>query len=170
MKEKITAFLNNLIMYDYILFGGILALFVLLIILAIVLRRHLGFAIFLVLLSFATISIGSIVGYIEMHKYIFKNSVKLTSQKKLHFTPAVVVRGKITNISKLNFTTCTVTASAFKVTKNKYKNMLLKYKPFEKMSMTIPNLKKGESSDFKMLIEPFTYNKDYNISLEADCL
>jgi len=170
MKEKITAFLNNLIMYDYILFGGILALFVLLIILAIVLRRHLGFAIFLVLFAFATISIGSIVGYIEMHKYIFKNNVELISQKKLHFTPAVVVRGKITNSSKLNFTKCTVTAKVFKVTKNKYKNMILKYKPFQKSSMIVENLKKTQSRDFKMLIEPFTYSKDYNISLEADCL
>ncbi len=170
MKEKITTFLHSLIIYDYILFGSILALFVLLIVLAIVLRRKLGFAVFLVLFAFALLSLGSIFGYIEMHKYLFKNKVELISQKKLNFTPAVVVKGKITNESKFDFSTCTITAKAFKVTKNKYKNIILKLKPFQKMSIVQKELKKGQSKDFKMIMEPFTYKKEYNISVEANCL
>jgi hypothetical protein len=169
MKEKITAFINNLILYDYILFGAALFLFLLFIIVGILLRRKIFFASIFIILAFASLSVGPVVGYIKLHEYLFKHTIVMTSQKKLHFTPAVIVKGKLTNESKKTFSKCKITAAAYKVTKNKYKNYLYKFKPFKEMSILEENIAVGETIDFKIIIEPFTYSKDYNISLKADC-
>ena len=169
MKLKIQNFIDGLIPYDYILFGSVLVLFVLFIVLAILLRRKMMLAIFLVLLAFATFLLGPTLGYVAMHKFLFKNHTELISQKKLHFSQAVVVKGKITNDSNFDFKSCKITASAYKVTPNKYKNYIYKLKPFQKMSIFEKGIKKGETREFKIIVEPFTYKRDYNISLGASC-
>jgi len=169
MKAKITAFIDGLITYDYILFGSVFALFILFIILGIVLRKKISFAIFLILLAFVILLAGPTVGYIKMHEYIFKNSVEIISQKKLTFTQAVVVKGKLTNESKQNFKSCKITANAHKVSKKKLKTYLYSFKAFKKMSILENDIAVGETREFKIIVEPFTYSKDYNISLGAKC-
>ena len=169
MKKQLQEFINGLMLYDYILFGVVLFLFVFFIVLAILLRRRLGLAVFMVLLAFAIFLLGPTLGYIEMHKFLFKNHTELIEQKRLHFSKAVVVKGKLYNDSKLDFTECKITASAYRVTKNKYKNYIYKLKPFQKMSIVERGIKKGEVRAFKIIVEPFTYKKEYNISLGASC-
>lgn len=169
MKERLLTFIHGLILYDYILFGLSFVLFLLFIIFALVFRKKLIIALFFVLLGFATLILGPTLGYIEMHKYLFKNSTKLISQKRLHFVQAVIVKGSITNESKFDFKECKISAEVYKITKNKYKNYLLKLKPFQKMSILEHTLPKGQTREFRIIIEPFTYKKDYNISLGASC-
>ncbi|MDQ7042680.1 MAG: DUF2393 family protein [Sulfurimonas sp.] len=169
MKSKITSFIDALIMYDYILFAGSFFLFLLFIMLAILLRKRLFFGVVFVLLAFTILTLGPTLGYLKMHEYLFKNSVKLISQKRLSFSEAVVVIGTITNESKRDFSTCKITASAYKVTSNKYKNYLKKLKPFKKMSIVEENIGVSQTRKFKIIVEPFTYTRDYNISLGADC-
>jgi len=169
VNTKVTAFIEELITYDYALFGAVFVLFILFIILSIVLRKKVSLAIFFLLFAFSILIVGPTYGYIEMHKYLFKNTLELESQKKLSFSEAVVVKGKITNESKFDFSSCKITASAYKVTKNEYKNYLFKLKPFKKSSMLTPEIPKGTSYEFKLFIEPFRYTKDYNVSLGADC-
>ena len=169
MKAKITTFLHGLITYDYILFGGIFVLFLLFIIVAILARKKLGLSLFFMLFSFVILFIGPIVGYKELHKYLFKNTITLTSEQKLLFTPAIVLKGIIKNESKYNFEVCVIQANVHKVSKNKLKNYLYSFKTIKKMSMLEQNILKGESRTFKMIVEPFRYKKDYNITLEASC-
>lgn len=169
MKAKLTAFINELITYDYILFGSAFGLFILFIILGIVLRRKTVLAIFLILLSFTILLTGPTIGYIKMHDYIFKNSTEITSQKKLNFTQAVVVKGKITNESNRLFKSCKITASAVKVSNNELKNYIYSFKPFAKMSIMEQDIAVGETREIKIIIEPFTYSKDYNLSIGAKC-
>jgi len=169
MSKKVTAFIDGLITYDYILFGSAFVLFILFIVISILLRKKIGLALFFVLLSFSTLLVGPTYGYLKMHEYLFKNTVSLISLKNLSFTQAVVVKGKVTNTSKQNFQSCKITASAYKVTSNKYKNYLNKLKPFKKMSIIEYDINIGETREFKVIVEPFTYKRDFNISLGADC-
>ncbi len=169
MKEKITAFIDNLIVYDYILFGSVFLIFILLIVLSILLRRKVILSIFLLLLSFVLLILGPTLGYIKMHQYLYKNSVELLSQKKLHFTKAVVVKGVLTNESKFDFIECKITASAYKVSGNAFKDYLFPFNPFKKMSILEENIPKDETRAFKIIVEPFTYTKEYNISVAASC-
>jgi hypothetical protein len=169
MKEKITAFINNLILYDYILFGSVFALFILILILALVLRKKTTISAILALCSFAILFIGPTVGYVKMHEFLFPTSIKLVSQKKLTYTPAIVVSGELTNISKRNFKRCKISALALRQSKNKIKTYIYRFKPLKKMSILEENIAKGETRVFKIIIEPFTSNHDYNISIKADC-
>ena len=169
MTEKITIFLNGLITYDYILFGGVFTLFLLLIILGIMQRDKIVLALFLIVSSFIILSVGSIVGYIQMHNYLFKTTSSITSQKKLTYSQAVVVYGVVKNTSELDFKSCKITANAYKVTGNALKDYLFKFKPFKKMSILEHDILKGDEREFKVILEPFTYAKDYNISIGANC-
>ncbi len=169
MQENITDFINNLIFYDYILFGGIFLLFILLLVLTILLRRKTFLAVFLLLFSFFLLFIGPIIGYNQMHQFLFKNTTELVSQKKLNFTQAVVVKGILTNESKFDFTSCKITASAYKISGNSLKDFIFAFNPFKKMSIIEQDIVKGEVRDFKIIVEPFTYSKDYNISIKARC-
>jgi len=170
LKHKIIAFIDGLIPYDYILFGSVFFLFIVLIILAILLRRKMGLAVSLVLLAFAIFFLGPTLGYIEMHKYLYKNSLTLDSYKKLHFSQAVVVKGSLKNESKFDFKECKITAFVYKKSKNKYKNYIFKLKPLQKMSILLQeDIPKGASQKFKIIVEPFTYKRDFSLSLKADC-
>lgn len=170
MEAKITDFIDGLITYDYILFGSVFVLFILFISLGILLRRKTIIAVLFILIGFSLLVLGPTLGYIKMHEYLFKNSTVLTSQKRLQFTQAVVVTGSVTNESKVNFESCKITARAYKVSKNSLKNYLYQFKTIKKMSIVREDIRIGETKDFKIIVEPFTYSRDYNISVGADCI
>ena len=169
MKAKITAFINDLIIYDYILFASVFLTFILLLILLILLRRRTFIAVILFLLLFSTLILGPTLGYIEMHKFLFKNETSIINQKKLTFTKGIVVNGSVKNISKKAFTSCKITVSAYKVSGNVVKDYILKFKPFKKMSILEYDIAKDEVRDFKVILDSYKYSKDYNISIGADC-
>ena len=169
MREKIIAFVHHLLIYDYILFGISFTLFLLFIILAILLKNRFAIAIFFVLFGFTLLVAGPTVGYIELHKYLFKNSTKLVSQKKLNFVDAVVVHGILTNESKFDFKECKVVASIYKFTSNRLKNYIYKIKPFKHGSIILNDIPKGMTKEFKLFVEPFKYSKEYNLTLGASC-
>jgi len=169
MKEKITAFIQNLITYDYILFASSFVLFILFVVLSLLLKRKVGLSIFFILVSFAILFLGPTLGYIKMHQYLFKNSIELISQKKLTFVKAIVVKGTLTNESKFDFKSCKITASAYKITGNVIKDLIYPFKPLSSMSIFETGINKGEIREFKVIIEPFTYENDYNISIGGNC-
>jgi len=169
VNAKVSAFIEGLIPLDYVLFGISFVLFILFIVIGLLLRRSTLFSLLFILLSFSSLVLGPTLGYVKMHQYLFKNSLKLTSQKKLSFTEALIVKGVLTNESKKNFKSCKITASVYSVTKNKYKNYLKKLKPFKKMSIVEENIAKSQTRAFKIIVEPFSYSKDFNVSLGADC-
>lgn len=169
MNSKITLFIDGLIKWDYLLFGSVFVLFVLFIILGIVLRKKLILAVLFLLLGFSILLLGPTLGYMKLHETLFKNSTLLQSQKRLQFSEAVVVKGSVTNESNRDFKECKITASAYALSSNKLKNYLKKFKPFKKMSIIETNIAKSETREFKIIVEPFRYSKDYNISLGADC-
>ena len=169
IKEKIFAFVHNLLVYDYILFGVSFTLFLLFVILAILLRNRFGLALFSVLLGFTFLVAGPTVGYLELHKYLFKNSTKLISQKRLHFVDAIVVDAKITNESKFDFKECDVVATVYKSTSNRWKNYIYKIKPLTHALLVLHDIPKGTTKEFKLFVEPFRYSKEYNLTLGASC-
>jgi len=169
MKEKILAFVHNLLIYDYMLFGAAFVLFLLFIILAILVQKRLGLAVFFILLGLSILLLSPTLGYLELHKYLFKNSTKLISQKKLTFVDAIVVHGRLTNESKFNFKECIVKATVYKVTPSKLKNYIFRLKPMKEAILVLNNIPKGTTQEFKMFVEPFTYSKEYNLTVGADC-
>ncbi|MEA1920474.1 MAG: DUF2393 family protein [Campylobacterota bacterium] len=170
MKEKVIAFIDDLILYDYILFGAVAVLFILFLILAILLRHRVGTSVFTIMLAFAILLLGPTLGYKMLHDFLFKNDIRITQIKKLEFTDALLLRGELTNHSKMDFLTCKIKAGAYKVTGNMIPDMLFPFKPFKKGYLKLDTMiKSGETKSFKLFIEPFRYSKDYNISIGASC-
>jgi hypothetical protein len=170
MKQKVIAFIDSLILYDYILFGAMALLFILFLILAILLRRRVMFSVLSILFAFIFLLLGPILGYPIMHNLLYKNDVIMTQVKKLEFTNALLITGDIINRSKMDFLTCKIKAQAYKVTGKSIPDMIYPYKPFKKGMVKLDTLiKPGESQPFKLFIEPFNYTKDYNISIGAQC-
>ena len=167
--DVVTEFIKELIIYDYILFGSLLLLFILLIVFGIILRKKIILAILIILFAFVTLFAGSFFGYVAMHQYLFKNETVLISQQRLNFTDAVVVYAKLKNISDKDFKSCKVTATAYKTSANELKNYLFKFKPIVNMSIIENDIRIGDEREIKLIIEPFTYKNDYNISMGADC-
>ena len=171
IKEKVLTFIDHLLIYDYILFASILLVFILFLLLAVVLRKHLILSVFIVILSLFFVILAPVFGYQAMHSYIFKNHLENVVVKELEFSPALVVKGVIVNDSKFTFKECKIKAKVFKVSHNDFFDMLYPLNPFKKMSYTMVdiNLSKHQKREFKFFIEPFHYSKDYNTSFTGSC-
>lgn len=169
MKVKINNFFNDLISYDYILFGVIMFVFILLVIFTIMSRNKKVLSLSLAILALLTLFVVPFVAYSKMHEEIFKKEIMLKSQKKLEFTKAVVVHGKLKNISSRDFESCLIKAVIYKNSSNKLKNFIYRFKPLQKMSIIEEDIVIANEIDFKIIISPFTYSRDFNTTLEASC-
>ena len=169
MKEKILAFVHQLSNYDYILFAGLFVLFLLLLILTLLLRRRAILSTILLLMSLATLFVAPVVGYFQLHEYLYKHTTKLIDYKALQFTPALVVTGSITNDSKNDFSTCKIRVNIFKLAHNEILDKIFPFNPFQTMTTQENEIAQGETRDFKIIVEPFTYKNDFDVSLTTDC-
>lgn len=170
MKALIQDFISHLILYDYFLFGGVIILFVLLLIFAILLRHKIGWAILFVLLALGVLTAGPVAGYITLHHYLFKHTVVIHEVKALEFTEALLIKGDINNTSKRTFSECTINAGVYKVTPYKLINPIYPYIPFKKSSLRVDKeIQPGKTASFKLFIEPFRYMKEYNVTVKAEC-
>ncbi len=170
LRSTILSFVESLHDYDYILFAISGALFFLILLLAIILRKKTGFSLLLVLLAFIIIISGPIVGYNYIHSTIFKTEINDLTIKELEFSEAVVIKGTLTNLGKQSFKKCTISSKAYKGATNFLEELVYPLKPFQKMSILKKDINMSESVDFKMILEPFTYSKEYNISIKANCI
>lgn len=171
LKVRINTFISSLHTYDYILFGISGALFLLLLILAIILRKKTNLSLLLVLISFLILLLGPISGYLYIHSTLYKNEISQLYIKRLQFSEALVIKGKVTNLGKQSFNKCKISASTYKRPDGILEEIVYPLKPFQKKSiLKIEALDINESLDFKMILEPFTYSKEYNVSVKAECL
>lgn len=169
MKEAIISFVHELIVYDYILFAIIFLLFLLLLLFAVALRHKTTLAMFIFTLAILFLFIAPFIGYTQLDNFLYKRTCKLTQVKQLKFSPALLVQGTLTNKSNREFNKCTITANIYKVTHNAILNHLYALNPFQKMSIVQHNLMVKDARDIQMIIQPFYYKHDYNVSLTSVC-
>jgi len=169
MKEKIAAFIDQLILYDYLLFGAAVFLVILLLLLSILLRKKPFPAILLILTAFTVMVLAPTLGYSQMHAMIFKNSTSVNSVKALKFTQALIIYGDLTNESNHDFSQCALTAGVYKIADNVLLDTLYPLNPFKKETILIKDVPIGQTVAFKIIVEPFTYQRDYNVSIGAKC-
>lgn len=169
MRARLDAFLDQLIIYDYLLFGAALLLFILFLILGVLLHRRPFLAASLVLTAFITLLAMPTVGYWQMHAFLFKNTTTIEQVKELEFSDALIVYGKVSNDSNRSFRDCTVTAEVYKVANNPVLDILYPLNPFKKSSLVTEAISSGESRPFRLIVEPFTYTRDYNVTIGARC-
>ncbi len=169
MKANIQYFLHHLIVQDYILFGVAFVLFVLFLILALVLRRSLFASLLFLFLSFTSLLGLPTFGYKTMHTYLFAHKIDITTLKALEFTNALIIKGELSNESKRNFKECKIEVGLYKVANNALLDMLYPLNPFKKQSIIELDIDRNSTVEYKIVVENFNYNKDYNVSVKAAC-
>lgn len=169
MKEDLQYFLHHLIVQDYILFGVALTLFVLMLVLTLLLRRSLLASMLFLLLSFASLFAIPTLGYSAMHNYLFAHKVEINKIKALEFTNALIIKGQISNESKRNFSTCKISVGVYKVAHNALLDALYPLNPFKKQSIITSGIDKNSTIEYKVVVDNFNYQKDYNASVKAAC-
>jgi ABC-type transport system involved in multi-copper enzyme maturation permease subunit len=170
MKKNIIEFLHTLSLYDYLLFGGIVFLFLFLLIVSILLRHKQTLAISLVLLAFITLLTSPVAGYIALHALLYKHSITLTTVKDLTFTEALLIKGDLNNTSNETFKECRLYVGVSKISPIKPLNKLYVYLPFRRQTIIIKGpIKPKDSETFKLLIQPFNYTKRHNVTVLGQC-
>ncbi len=169
MKEQLLLYLHDLTKFDYIYFVAVFVIFILLILLVLLLRKKATLALSLLLIALLEISLAPTIGHSYFHTFLYKNSIELTKVKRLQFVKALVIEGKLTNESKFDFKSCRIEAKVLKETHNSFKNLVFRLKPITTQSIVVNDIPKGADVDFKFLIEPFNYSKDFNVSVSGTC-
>jgi hypothetical protein len=169
MRNKIIAVIDNLGAQDYLLIGASFFLFLLCIILALVLRKNVLLASLSALFGFLILLLGPTFGLMQLHNYLYKNSLTLTHQQKLQFTNGVVVRGVIVNESQRDFSFCKLYAEAYKISGNPIFDFLFPYNPFTSEKHTEYDILQQEKREFTIIIKNFTYEGEFGTSLGAIC-
>lgn len=169
MKTQMLHFIDTLALYDYLLFGGILFLFFLLLILAVLLHRKLALAITLIITAF-TLLISTPLSYAALHTTIYKHTITLSTVQPLEFTEALLIRGDINNTSKQTFKECTITFAVSKVSSIGVLNKGYHYLPFRRQTLVITKpIEPHQGENFKILIEPFNYSKNFSVTAWGQC-
>lgn len=170
MKKHVIDFLHTLSLYDYLLFGGIIFVFLFLLVLSIFLRHKQTLALILVILALITLLIAPIGGYIALHALVYEHTIKLTTVKDLEFTKALLVKGDINNTSKETFKECALYIGVSKISPIKPLNKLYPYFPFRRQTLIIKDpIAPNESKTFKLLIQPFHYTKRHSVTVIGHC-
>jgi hypothetical protein len=174
MNQK-NDFLNNFFQhlhtYDYFAFAWIAILFILFIILAVKFRQKYVLAVFLTLIGFIVLTIGPLASNYYLHQnYLYKNKVDLETSKKLQFSKSLLLTGNIQNLGQENFIGCLMKIKIIKPENGYYQQLENSFKPIKKKSILLDmNLSINENRKFRLLVEPFNYKKEFNISLNAEC-
>ena len=169
-KTIIVDFFNTLSVYDYIGFFLTIFLFTLFLILALLLRRRTKLSIALVLIAFVFFFAGPSAAHIFVKSTMFKSKAKIEEVKKLFYSDTLLIKGTLLYAGKKDANHCVVDAFVHKSSPNMVKDFVYNLKSFKSGSQTLDKLfTKGDSIDFKIVIEPFRYKGDYNITLDSGC-
>ena len=169
-KSIITDFFNTLSIYDYIGFFLTIFLFTLFLILALLLRRRTKLSVSLVLIAFTFFFAGPSVAHIFVKKIIFKSYSDIVNVKKLVYSDTLLIKGSLLYSGRKDANHCLIEAFVHKNSDNALKDFVYDLKPFTSGRKTVNQLfTKGDRVDFKIVIEPFRYKGDYNITLDSGC-
>lgn len=170
MKTQIIDFLHTLNIYDYLLFGGILFLFLFLMILSMLFRHKQTLPLVLILFALITLLIAPVGGYITLHSLLYKHTISLQTVKDLTFTDALLIQGDLNNTSNQTFKECSLYIGVSKISPIEPLNKLYPYLPFRHQTITLTGpITPQSSQSFKLLIQPFHYTKRHSVTVRGQC-
>jgi hypothetical protein len=171
LKQSLIDYLNALTIYDYAAFGWLLFLFLIILTLAILLgRKRPTLAISLIMITIVLMFVAPFGIKFFLDKTVRKVEIVTEKISKLHFASSLIISGHVVNDGKVPFKKCRINAKVFKISENKYKNILNNLKPLRNKTIVVDkNISQGESAMFKIVFENFTYAKEYNVSLSGEC-
>ena len=171
IKENLLDYVHSLTVYDYAAFGWLLFLFLIFLTLAILLgRKKPTLAIALIMITILLMFVAPFGIKYFLDTTVRKVDVVTDKVAKLHFASSLIVTGHITNAGKVPYQKCRINAKVFKISENKYRNILNNLNPLRNKTIVVDkNISQGEEAMFKIVFENFKYSKEYNVSVSGAC-
>lgn len=170
IRSSIVAFIKTLTSFDYMGFIIAFFLFVIFLVLALMLRKKSKRAAILAIFAFLSLFGAPIAMHMLVKSTLFKSRAELESVKKLYYSDTLLIKGLLHYEGKYDAKHCTVAVAVYKVHNGFIKDLANKIKPYKKGFCILDrNFTKGDITDFKVVIEPYLYEGDYNLSLKTEC-
>ena len=171
IKKNLLIYLTHLSVYEYIAYGWVILLFIFLLIFSIVISSKKPIlSVFLIFFNFVFLVFSPLFVSVLMDKSVRKTKIFIEKRERLHYGNSLIVEGKVINIGKIDFDMCKVNMKVYKVSKSFLKNYLYLLKPLGKKTIWIRKpLKRKNQESFKIVLDPFYYKGDFNISVKAEC-
>ncbi|KIM09268.1 MAG: hypothetical protein KU28_01130 [Sulfurovum sp. PC08-66] len=169
-REMILGFIAELTPYDYVGFALVLLLFVILLVLAILLKHKTFLSLLLFLMGFLTLLGGPFGVYKVVHTALYGATVVLEEEQKLFYTPALLIGGVLTYGGKMDASGCRVIAYVHKTDDNPIKNFVHRLKPYKQGETLLEKtFVRGDTLGVRIAIEPYLYEGNHTITLKAEC-
>ena len=170
VKAFLVDFFDTLSMYDYIGFIVVFIIFFLFIVLALLLRRRTLLSMILVVCSFFFLFGGPVLAHLLVQNSYYKSKAEITEVKQLYYSDTLILRGVLHFLGKKDATHCMIEASLYKKSPNILKDLVYGLKAYRSASTNMDKvLTYGDDVSFKIVIEPFNYKGDYNITVNSGC-
>ncbi|WP_457596570.1 DUF2393 family protein [Hydrogenimonas sp.] len=160
--------LHSLTKYDYMALGWVLFLALLLIVLALFLKRR-GAAYFLLFLGLCTLFFGPLAIKMAMDRFIRSAQVEEVTLKPLKFSRALLVEGELRNTGRIDYSRCDLVVSLYRpgTGLGAWAGYLKPFQVeiFEERGPLLP----GETKPFRVLVDGFQNRGDFNATIIARC-
>ncbi len=171
LKFSILNYIHNLSLYDYLAFVWLFLTFLVLVILAIIImKKATKTSMFILLLSLFLLLIGPFIIKNYLNKTLRTVDTSDVKFQKLHFSNTLIVDYKIKDLSKQDFKECEVQIKVYKPSPSKIKLFVNRLKPIEQRTILLKeHIKAGDFIQKRSVFDNFVYNKDINVSVQAQC-
>ena len=171
MQKYLIEYIGSFTFYDYLAYLWLIVLFFILIALSLLMiKRNVFITLFLVFFSFLILFFSPFGIKHILDSYVRKTSIELEKPRYLHFSKSLIISGKLTNDSKIDYNKCIIYIDILENSSNKYLNYVNRLKPLREKSIVInKKIEQGGDYSFRIVIDNFNLKDDYNISAKADC-
>ncbi len=170
IREAIITFFQSLTGYDYLGFFVTMVLFMMLLFLALYFRHRTKLSFLITLIGFVFFFGGPVAVHALVKATLFKHESQVKEVRQLHYSDTLLVKGELHYLGKHKARYCEVSVAVHKEGGNFFKALVYKMKPLQEGSTKVEKeLEKGETTPFKVVIEPFNYGGDYNITIASGC-
>lgn len=169
-KIFLVDFFSTLSIYDYIGFFITVLLFFLCIVLALLLRHKTWISLLCIFFSFIFLFFGPVFTHQLLQNTFYKSEAKVLERKQLVYSDTLIIRGLLEYKGLKDASHCKLKALVHKQGGNMIRSFVNSIKSFRSVKKEIDQLMtKGDKIKFKMVIEPFNYQGDYNITMDVGC-
>ena len=169
-KFILTRFFDTIGTYDYIGFFLSIFLFLLFLIIYLLLRKHIKRSIFLAIIGFSFLFMGPVFSHKLVKNTLYNSEANITTVKQLHYSDTLLIKGVLHYKGIKDASHCLVSADIYKKGKNMVKDFVYNLKAYRKGSHKLDaTFSTGTNKNYKIVIEPFAYKGDYNISISSGC-
>ncbi len=171
LKQRILDYIHYLSIYDYIAFGWLFALLVCFLLLSVVLiNKKPTLSTFFLFTVFLLMFVGPFILKYGLDGIVRKAFLKDQNSTELPFSKNLIVSGVIENRGKIEFHSCRVFVKVLKEDSNKYKQILNLFKPIRKKTLHLEqNISKGNSLNYKVVLDKFDYKYPYQVEQKVEC-